>query len=324
MKLTSSKGNSVPPRPCLSKEIKIQGIKAYFDKHSFSAFGIDSENEYNVDKFCKDYASHYYGHCDGYEMAKDLERDGWDCDREWIDELEAIGSYIFEAERNAVHEWVKAYSPLPPFSIGLFITNGLITGIDEVDARYQVKVKGGDARSRRLVKFEDAELDKAAMDLMAEFVATADERLKTTSLRKQAYKLAFIIDLDVGALTPHVKLNPGLTVSYEFYKETVKRLLNIEVNLKPKALASTKCVFECKVGAFENERYVNLDAQFFEETEGFDLVKFLPYEALARVVSSHSMSYMSDLKMHPTPIRDALNRQIERNKSREEKEPESV
>ncbi|MDC5753551.1 hypothetical protein [Vibrio europaeus] len=325
MNLVSKNGGVVPPRPQqFTEEVKQAGIKAYFEKHSFSAFGIESDNEADIEKFMTDYARHYFGFADGYELAKDLEDDGWNCNRDWIDELEAIGSFICQAQKEALDEWVKTYEPEPPFPVGVFITNGLITGINVKEATYQVKVKNGEPNSRGLVNFEEAALDEAAMKEMDAFIASSKAFqgcFNEKNLNAEAYKLAFIIDLEVGLLLPHVRVDAGLKVTPEFYKETAARLLDVSAELKVNdgGLQPDRCVFNCKVGHFENERYISLDAQFFEEAEQSDLVRYLPYEALSRVMSQHC-SYLSSLKMLPTPIHAALHRQIERNKASQDKE----
>ncbi|WP_070964834.1 hypothetical protein [Vibrio sonorensis] len=324
-KLKSKSGKEVPPRPTLDDKIKRAGIEACFKELNSATFGIERGDTKSIEKFISDYSSHYYGYCDGYEMAKDLERDGWPCDRDWIDELECIGNYIDQALRKAVEGWVNEHQPEPPYPVGTFISEGLITDIDEVgSARFRVAVKGEAPNTRRLVDFENAELDEEKQKEMEAFVAryTNAQQNMTEDNCRDFFRLAFIIDCDIVKTLANVVLDGelGLVARPEFYKEVVRSLAKASVTITSDVTPwVTQLQFNCQVNGVSFNPYIRCDDQFFDEVEVKALLEWLPYEALSRVMKSHC-EYLSDFKMQPTPIHDAVCRLIERNKTAKSKE----
>lgn len=164
-KLFDAQGNEVPPRPTWSEKskeiIRIALDKLYSSKNCYF-------EEHERGDLASSLASYYIPYCDEFSLAKDFEFDGWDVNREFVDQLENIGGYLIEAERSLVKAWATEFVPVPPFEIGAVLngfdwreqceTVGTITGICNSPATYLVKFPDNDENSRRLIKFEDAVL----------------------------------------------------------------------------------------------------------------------------------------------------------------------
>lgn len=87
----------------------------------------------------------YY--CDGYELTRDLERDGWAVNSDLVDILNDAGWEVSKAHDSLVEEWVKANNVKPELAIGdkvIATTNrdgdveGEITKIFEFRGQYCV------------------------------------------------------------------------------------------------------------------------------------------------------------------------------------------
>lgn len=107
----------------------------------------------------------YRPYMNGYEIAKKLERyhDWEDIDVMFVEDVDAMGSYVDQIHREVCWAWVNSNNIKPPFEIGTKIKEGEITGISEYSpACFEVKLYGHDDSrdgfSRRIIKFEDAEI----------------------------------------------------------------------------------------------------------------------------------------------------------------------
>lgn len=110
-----------------------------------------------IESAADDLVRHYRYPMDGYELALELNRYGWDVSRDEMEELDGIDRGVRERLKEAEAAWFAANPVEPPFPIGTKITHGLITGIYEYEpARYLVKVPGTPDSQRRIIKFEDA------------------------------------------------------------------------------------------------------------------------------------------------------------------------
>jgi hypothetical protein len=103
-------------------------------------------------------------HMDGFELAKELERE---CNCDFIfDEVEILdqmNSHAYDVLLQAEKQWALENDIKPPHEIGARTTEGTITGISQYSpASYEIKPYGQDDEScgnrRRIVKFEHVEL----------------------------------------------------------------------------------------------------------------------------------------------------------------------
>lgn len=97
----------------------------------------------DIAKHCK------YG--DGFQMAKDLERAGWDCNLEIAEVLDGFGSVIDREHNKYLAQYAKDHSIEEPFPVGSLVNtcrgSGTITAIYEHrPLSYLVKIDG-DARA---------------------------------------------------------------------------------------------------------------------------------------------------------------------------------
>lgn len=165
--LYNSKQKPIPARPTLCdkntmRSVVDDALDTVFAKNATSF------DETEKDNLFASLADHYHQHCDVYELGKDFERDGWDVDKQFIDDLEVLDAYIASAFDNVVKKWGEAYQPQPPIAIGNTLsltdlegklTTGVITGLSDYEPGvYLVKVAGtaDDDTTRRLIRFEDA------------------------------------------------------------------------------------------------------------------------------------------------------------------------
>lgn len=101
----------------------------------------------------------FYGHMDGYELAKALEsRHRWDIDVADVDTLDSMDVQVRDIHRAACKEWAQTHNIQPPLPVGTMTTLGEITGIYEHDAAcYLIRAHGEtDDTRKRIVRFEDA------------------------------------------------------------------------------------------------------------------------------------------------------------------------
>jgi len=104
------------------------------------------------------FAEHYQPGMDGYELAKELDKNAyWDSSREEMEALDEVDYLVERAVAQAVKAWAEEFKPEPPLPVGTRVERGVITGIyDYTPATYLVKEDGCTNDSRRLIKFEDA------------------------------------------------------------------------------------------------------------------------------------------------------------------------
>lgn len=102
----------------------------------------------------------YYSHpMDGYQLAKELDRNAyWDLTMSDVEVLDHMSGIVSDIYRYAERAWAEAnpiYSPLP---IGTVIKEGVIEGIYEHQPGYYRVKEHGCKYDKRwlLIKFEDA------------------------------------------------------------------------------------------------------------------------------------------------------------------------
>lgn len=161
--LFNALGEEIPARPVMNDAIRIQGAK------NAIAGGLgcisDGDDEEEIEAFVSAIAKCHPYLCDGYELAKDMEWEGFDVDRSFVDDMDDVCDHISTALRNAVIKWGKEHCPVPPFEIGTElkvdgfdgIEYGIIEGIYEATcADYLVKMRECEHGGHRVIKFEEA------------------------------------------------------------------------------------------------------------------------------------------------------------------------
>ena len=102
----------------------------------------------------------YYEHpMDGYQLAKELDRNAyWDLTMSDVEELDCMSSLVERLHSEAEKKWFAENSIQPPLPVGTAIKQGVIVDIyKHAAARYIVKENGCHQDGRfLLVKFEDA------------------------------------------------------------------------------------------------------------------------------------------------------------------------
>lgn len=106
---------------------------------------------------------------DGYELARNLERQGWDPSAETVELLDAFDSYLHKNQRLAELAWAEENNIRPPFAVGttvMFLSGevktGVIAGIYEHEAAsYLIQTPNHTDMQRAIVKFEDCWLPEA-------------------------------------------------------------------------------------------------------------------------------------------------------------------
>lgn len=139
--------NKYPPRPKATREVILQ-----------AAAGVAGELGWSDDN--ADGIADAYIHCgpDGFAIAKELDRNGYDLSAGDIEALDRMHWDVSSAVTKLEKAWVEENNIQPPLEIGTAINEGVITGIYEhKPAYYMVKEHGCNNDNRRLlVKFEDA------------------------------------------------------------------------------------------------------------------------------------------------------------------------
>jgi hypothetical protein len=104
---------------------------------------------------------------DGYELAQQLERLGWDPDAALVAELDSANSQVSSAVNKATEDWVKAYNVQPKFKPGDKVKakwgNKTVIGFVHADdnnwhtkyGQYSLAVEG--ERGNPIVNWEDCE-----------------------------------------------------------------------------------------------------------------------------------------------------------------------
>ena len=138
---------NTPPRPEADEAMILSAAQVVASKLD----GADAET----------IAQYYRRHMDGFELAKELDKNAyWDTTREDMEALDEMDYLVDSAECAAIKAWAAKHNPQPPHPVGARIKQGVITGISEYSpACYEVKEDDDDRPNRRLIiKFENAEL----------------------------------------------------------------------------------------------------------------------------------------------------------------------
>ncbi|WP_298842879.1 hypothetical protein [uncultured Salinicola sp.] len=121
-------------------------------------------SDWSVEEWAEALIEHHSPFKDGYELAKDLERDGFDPDAEMVSELDGFESEVSSVHRKAVKDWVKLVGFEPLYQVGDDVLvprvlddkggRGRISEILLESAEYLVKTDP-DSSSAYVIKAED-------------------------------------------------------------------------------------------------------------------------------------------------------------------------
>lgn len=98
-----------PPRPQINKQI-IEAAAEVFVRENIDSLPEYLESEDLVEHLVK----HFARHKDGFELAKDLECEGWDITAETVQLLDEFDIHIGNALQDAEKEWIKTNNIQPP------------------------------------------------------------------------------------------------------------------------------------------------------------------------------------------------------------------
>ncbi len=154
-----------PPRPEINREIISKAAELFINEYQTS---IPYECE-NIDVIITQLLQHYAPHKNGFDLAKDLEWEGWDIDVETVQALDAFDSYVQDQIQIAEKEWLETNNIQPPLKTGTEVKymhgkmkKGVITGIYKHRVGcYEIKADGHDdnkdGKMRHVVKWEHVE-----------------------------------------------------------------------------------------------------------------------------------------------------------------------
>ena len=99
----------------------------------------------------------------GYQSARDLERDGWSPDAELVEILDGHDEH--GPERAAVKAWVKETEPQPAFKVGDKVKSkwgdkpvgGVVKALYSETAQYAIRLPEQSTNEAALVNWEDTE-----------------------------------------------------------------------------------------------------------------------------------------------------------------------
>lgn len=78
----------------------------------------DEGRQHTIQTLFKVLKSHHYD-CDGYKLARTLDRDYlWEINEDLVEALAEADGFLDESLRASVRDWVRAYQVQPQFSVG--------------------------------------------------------------------------------------------------------------------------------------------------------------------------------------------------------------
>lgn len=147
-----------PPRPTVTHEMKLQAARRVV---------AEMDTNEDCDELAEAIARHGGLTGDGFELGKDLERDGYLVDFQMTEELDCFSSTLRRILGEAESAWATEHNIQPPYPVGTETTEGVIAGISQHDAAcYLIKPYGQDdatsGNRRIVVKFEKVKLKESA------------------------------------------------------------------------------------------------------------------------------------------------------------------
>ncbi len=151
-------------RPTFNDEMLLE-LAQYFGKELFDWQGEIGNLEECIEDCKKIFR---YSVSDGYELARDFEREGYDSDEQLVDILSSVNHELSSILDKAVKKWVIDNDIKPELSIGTEVrvkygfksVDGIINGYRKEHAQYAVCVPSQgmtmDGGRSLLVKYENA------------------------------------------------------------------------------------------------------------------------------------------------------------------------
>lgn len=91
-------------------------------------------------------ATKYRRYDDGYKIARELDRDGWEPDEELVDILGGLSNYVRRAYRDGVKQWVTEFGVEAPLPIGTVVKHrdypgetGIVAAVHADVAEYTIR-----------------------------------------------------------------------------------------------------------------------------------------------------------------------------------------
>jgi len=110
-------------RPKRSDKLIIeQAAKKHAEEIARQIKDIDAE------ALAEDLVEHYRSYQNGYDLAKDLEREGYEIDVEFVNLLDDFDYAVGSAQRDAEKEWVQKVGFTPEFKVGDHVDMGKAYG----------------------------------------------------------------------------------------------------------------------------------------------------------------------------------------------------
>ena len=141
--------NNIINAPLVTNEIIIAGCRKFASENNYSDFQAE------------EIAINYSRSSDGYELAKDLERNcSWEIDCNTVEDLDMVSNYIDTEYKIVRKKWFNDNNIQSPFPIGTEIKEGVIHDIWDHDVAYYRVKRWGETNASRfgLIKFENAKL----------------------------------------------------------------------------------------------------------------------------------------------------------------------
>ena len=146
-------------RPSSSAKEVVKSAAEAYAKHMHSQW-----SDWSIEEWSEALTRNHSAFKDGYELAKDLEREGFDPDAQMVAELDGFGFEVSSAHSRAVKDWVKLVGFEPLYEVGDTGLgprilddkggSGKITEIRHDTAEYLVKTDPS-SNSAFIIKAED-------------------------------------------------------------------------------------------------------------------------------------------------------------------------
>jgi hypothetical protein len=146
-------------RPSSSAKEVVKAAAEAYAEHMHSQW-----TDWSIQEWAEALARNHSAFKDGYQLAKDLERDGFDPDAQMVSDLDGFGFEVSRAHGRAVKDWVKLVGFDPLYEVGDTILaprilddkggSGKITEILHDTAEYLVKTDPS-SNSAFIIKAED-------------------------------------------------------------------------------------------------------------------------------------------------------------------------
>lgn len=162
----------LPPRPSyIDKEVTNIVVERIFPEIIDWMYESNrSPSQSEIDSIKAELFSAIQYDDDSYNIAKNLEGEGWDAGRELVDVLDSVSRHRYEAHKKIIHQnWILKHGVVPKFSVGDTVSfalkgkqeTGEITRVHPETAQYTIycaqhgHVRKGAGTHGHIVNFEE-------------------------------------------------------------------------------------------------------------------------------------------------------------------------